>query len=62
MMLTSGYTWLLRMGPGKFLWSVDATLSQAGCLGTACDPRCAPMGAAFWTGVRTVSVINRPEG
>jgi len=51
------------MGPGKFLWSVDSTLSQAGCLGTAaCDPRCAPMGAAFWTGVRTVSVINRPEG
>ncbi len=57
-LLTSGYTSLVRTGPGSFLWAIDAAPPQAGCGGTACDPRCAPMGEAFWTGVRDVAVTG----
>eukprot|EP01047_Picozoa_sp_COSAG01_P044206 COSAG01_NODE_3981_length_5461_cov_4.420268_1_plen_139_part_00 len=59
-LLTSGYTWLTRIGPGKFLWAVDSSPPQPGCGGSSCDPRCAPMGEAFWTGVRTVELTARP--
>ena len=61
-LLTSGYTWLVRTGPGKFLWAVDSTPPQAGCGGSACDSRCAPMGEAFWAGVRDVAVANSSGG
>eukprot|EP01048_Picozoa_sp_COSAG05_P006114 COSAG05_NODE_382_length_10509_cov_8.360519_4_plen_137_part_00 len=60
-LLTSGYGWLLRTGPGRFLWAVDAAPPQAGCGGTSCDPRCSPMGEAFWVGVRDVHVVGRKD-
>lgn len=55
-MLTSGYTWLTRVGPGKFVLALDAAPPQSGCGGPACDPRCSPMGEAFWVGVATITV------
>eukprot|EP01043_Picozoa_sp_COSAG02_P016348 COSAG02_NODE_716_length_18084_cov_101.241145_11_plen_535_part_00 len=61
-LLTSGYTWLARVGPGKFVIALDAAPPQSGCGDSACDPRCSPMGEAFWVGVSTVVVKGYARG